>query len=208
MPMPSRAELLMAVDRLDDLVHNAQRVPLREQVIVDREELAALAEQLSPQEVGGLGPALDELQDVLAAAKPVPLTDRVRLDMADVYECCDTIRAAVAEERLSTLTEPARRLYEAVVALQAEIAIHGRIERDRLAALALQVSVPRSADLGPAAERTADLHERVRELQAVIAAAKPSRFGDRVRVDRSAVSSICEAIQTYVLGTNASTAST
>jgi hypothetical protein len=198
----NRAELLLAVDRLDDFVHHQGRpVPLSDQVTLDGGRLTALAGQLSGAD---LSPALDErvreLQALVAAAKRVPLTDRVRIDQWALFECCDNIRGGVAEEQRSALAEPARRLVNAVDELSAAV-LEGRLDRDRLAALAMQVSVPRSADLGPAAERAPALHERVRELQDLVAAAKPGRFTDRARVDEKAVLAICDAIRADLLDT-------
>jgi hypothetical protein len=200
----NRVELLLAVDELDDLIHHRGRpVPLSDrQVTVDRGRLTALAARLSAQDAD-LGPALEQrvraLQELVAAAKPVPLTDRVRLDKEAMYEALDEIRGGVAEERRSALAEPARRLVNAVDELSAAV-LEGRLDRDRLMALAMQVSVPRSADLGPAADRAPDLHERVRDLQELVAAAKPGRFTDRVRVDKKAVLAICNAIRADVMG--------
>jgi hypothetical protein len=91
-------DLLVAIDTLDDLVHNARTVPLTDQVRVERDELRQAVEQvhasLPPDAEAATADPLGRLDDLVAAAKPVPLTDQVRIDRDALYEALDGLRAA------------------------------------------------------------------------------------------------------------------
>jgi hypothetical protein len=99
-------DVLVLIDKLDDLAHNAKAVPLTDQVRVERREVqdivaeirAAIREDLTdaPTQVLTL---VDELDELARDAKPVPLTRHVRIDRAEVYDILDRLRAAIPEAR-------------------------------------------------------------------------------------------------------------
>src|SRR4029450_3493488 len=64
--------VLVLIDKLDDLVHNARPVPLTDQVRVDREEVYDLLDQMratSPEEIKQARWIVKERQEMLAEAK-------------------------------------------------------------------------------------------------------------------------------------------
>ena len=96
---------LVAIDSLDDLVHNARAVPLTGQVRMPLEQLETAVRQvhetLPPElrarlEAEGL---LGRLDTLARDARPVPLTDQVRIDKDALYEILDAIRRLVGPER-------------------------------------------------------------------------------------------------------------
>ena len=86
---------LIAIDRLDDAVHNAPTVSLTDQVRFRPEELRALAADvrtaLRPDP--DIDAVLDRLDAVVAGAKKVWLTDQVRVDKEELYDVLDSLRA-------------------------------------------------------------------------------------------------------------------
>ena len=97
-------DLLVAIDCLDDLVHNARAVPLTDQVRLplDRLESAVrdVHDSLPPDvrtrlEAEGL---LERLDTLARDAKPVPLTEQVRFDKDELYEILDAIRGQIGPE--------------------------------------------------------------------------------------------------------------
>jgi hypothetical protein len=100
-PILRGVDLLIAIDTLDDLVHEAKAVPLTDQVRMKHDELRRHAgdvlDALSPQqraraEAEGLP---ERLETVLRDAKPVPLTDQVRIGKDEIYAILDALRALV-----------------------------------------------------------------------------------------------------------------
>ncbi|HEX8205668.1 MAG TPA: hypothetical protein VF587_06400 [Solirubrobacteraceae bacterium] len=93
-------DLLVAIDTLDDLVHNARAVPMTDQVRLPRGSLEAATEQLrAALPAAGLGanPEAEELlgrlEGVARSAKRVMLTKDVRVDKDELYEILDRLRA-------------------------------------------------------------------------------------------------------------------
>jgi len=92
-------DVLVLIDKLDDLIHNARSVPLTDSVMIDREEIYDLLDQMRstiPEEVKQARWIVKERQEMLAEAKQeadriiAEATDRVirnRLTRsADYYE--------------------------------------------------------------------------------------------------------------------------
>ena len=65
-------DVLVLIDKLDDLVHNARAVPLTDQVRIDREAIYELLDQMRstiPEEVKQARWIVKERQEMLAEAK-------------------------------------------------------------------------------------------------------------------------------------------
>ena len=65
-------DVLVLIDKLDDLVHNARPVPLTDQVRVDREEVYDILDQMRatiPEEIKQARWIVKERQEMLAEAK-------------------------------------------------------------------------------------------------------------------------------------------
>ena len=65
-------DVLVLIDKLDDVVHNARAVPLTDQVRVDREEIYDLLDQMRatiPEEIKQARWIVKERQEMLAEAK-------------------------------------------------------------------------------------------------------------------------------------------
>ena len=65
-------DVLVLIDKLDDLVHNARPVPLTDQVRIDREEVYDLLDQMRatiPEEIKQARWIVKERQEMLAEAK-------------------------------------------------------------------------------------------------------------------------------------------
>jgi hypothetical protein len=103
-------EILIAIDALDDLIHNAKLVPLTDQVRLDPKALRAATERLRPAALAELGPlpqrigpvgdvfhAIDELEAIARDAKPIPLTGQVRVPKTQLYDRLDELHAALPE---------------------------------------------------------------------------------------------------------------
>src|SRR4030088_2038162 len=64
-------DVLVLIDKLDDLVHNAKPVPLTDQVRVDKEEIYDILDQMSastPEEIKQARWIVKERQEMLAGA--------------------------------------------------------------------------------------------------------------------------------------------
>jgi cell division septum initiation protein DivIVA len=65
-------DVLTIIDKLDDLVHKAKQVPLRDQVRVDREEVYEILDQMRatiPEDIKQARWIVKERQELLAAGK-------------------------------------------------------------------------------------------------------------------------------------------
>lgn len=65
-------DVLVLIDKLDDLIHNAKQIPLTENVRVDREEIYDLLDQMRatiPEEIKQARWIVKERQEMLAEAK-------------------------------------------------------------------------------------------------------------------------------------------
>src|ERR1700709_980574 len=65
-------DVLVLIDKLDDLVHNAKQVPLTDTVRVDKEEIYDILDQMratSPEDITKARWIVKERQEMLAEAK-------------------------------------------------------------------------------------------------------------------------------------------
>src|SRR6266516_2534835 len=65
-------DVLVLIDKLDDLVHNAKAVPLTDQVRIDREEIYDILDQMRatiPEEIKQARWIVKERQEMLAEAR-------------------------------------------------------------------------------------------------------------------------------------------
>jgi cell division septum initiation protein DivIVA len=65
-------DVLVLIDKLDDLIHNARSVPLTDSVMLDREEIYDLLDQMRstiPEEIKQARWIVQERQEMLAEAK-------------------------------------------------------------------------------------------------------------------------------------------
>jgi hypothetical protein len=99
-------DVLVAIDRLDDFVHNAKMLPLSDDVRVDRDELLEHVERLRAGLRAELQEAyraesmrmVDELERMARDAPPVRLFGGVRIAKDEVYDVLDRMRATIPEE--------------------------------------------------------------------------------------------------------------
>ena len=97
-------DVLVLIDKLDDLIHNARHVPLGDQVRVDREEIYDLLDQMRaaiPEEIKQARWIVKEQQEMLAEAKRE--AERV------VEETRDQRARLITEEEVYTRPSEARR---------------------------------------------------------------------------------------------------
>jgi cell division septum initiation protein DivIVA len=100
-------DVLVLIDKLDDLVHNAKPVPLTDQVRVDREEIYDLLDQMRatiPEEIKQARWIVKERQEMLAEAKRE--AERI------VKEARDQQQRLVSQEEI---TRQAERAAEEIV---------------------------------------------------------------------------------------------
>jgi cell division septum initiation protein DivIVA len=100
-------DVLVLIDKLDDLVHNAKRVALTDQVKVDKEEIYDLLDQMRatmPEEIKQARWIVKERQEMLAEAKRE--AERI------VKEARDRAARLVNEEEI---TKEAERLAEDIL---------------------------------------------------------------------------------------------
>src|SRR6266851_222625 len=96
-------DVLVLIDKLDDVVHNAKPVPLTDQVRVDREEIYDLLDQMRatiPEEIKQARWIVKERQEMLAEAKRI------------VKEARDQQQRLVSQEEI---TRQAERAAEEIV---------------------------------------------------------------------------------------------
>jgi len=97
-------DVLVLIDKLDDVVHNARPVPLTDQVRVDREEIYDLLDQMRatiPEEIKQARWIVKERQEMLAEAKRE--AERI------VREASQTEIVKLAERQAQDIVEDARR---------------------------------------------------------------------------------------------------
>ena len=186
-------DVLAAIDRLDDLVHNAKAVPLTDQVRIDGDELTAAVDAL----LALLPPDASELLDldvperltaIVRDARPVPLTDDVRVDRDPIHDLLDRLRGAVPlalAPATASLSTEAKRLLVTIGDLAALVGEarglfsggRARVERTTLTQALDELHRRATPDL----RRTGAGHE-LEELDRLAREAEPAR-GDRVKVE-------------------------
>ena len=105
-------DVLVLIDRLDDLVHNAKAVPLSDQVRIDREEIFGLLDQMRatiPEEVKQARWIVKERQEMLGEAKRE--ADRLLAAARDQAgrEASHTEIEMIAERQAQDIVDEARR---------------------------------------------------------------------------------------------------
>ena len=115
---PSRSRLaapmdvLVLIDRLDDLVHNAKAVPLTDQVRLDREEIYEILDQMRatiPEEIKQARWIVKERQEMLAEAKRE--CDRIIQEAREqaMREASQTEIVKLAEKQADDIVDDAKR---------------------------------------------------------------------------------------------------
>jgi len=107
-------DVLVLIDKLDDLVHNAKAVPLTDQVRIDREEIYDILDQMRatiPEEIKQARWIVKERQEMLAEAKRE--TDRLLGEAREqaVREASQTeiVRSRSGRRRTSSTRRAGRR---------------------------------------------------------------------------------------------------
>lgn len=115
-------DVLVLIDKLDDIIHNARSVPLTDNVMFDREEVYDILDQMRstiPEEIKQARWIVKERQEMLAEAKQ----EAERL-LADAQERADTLASEteivrLAERNAQQIMEDARE-HERATRLGAE----------------------------------------------------------------------------------------
>jgi F0F1-type ATP synthase membrane subunit b/b' len=105
-------DVLVLIDKLDDLVHNAKAVPLTDQVRIDREEIYDILDQMRatiPEEIKQARWIVKERQEMLAEAKRE--TDRLLGEAREqaVREASQTEIVKIAERQAQDIVDDSRR---------------------------------------------------------------------------------------------------
>ena len=105
-------DVLVLIDKLDDLVHNAKAVPLTDQVRIDREEIYDILDQMRatiPEEIKQARWIVKERQEMLAEAKRE--TDRILGEAREqaVRDASQTEIVKLAERQAQEIVDDARR---------------------------------------------------------------------------------------------------
>jgi F0F1-type ATP synthase membrane subunit b/b' len=105
-------DVLVLIDRLDDLVHNAKAVPLTDQVRLDREEIYEILDQMRatiPEEIKQARWIVKERQEMLAEAKRE--CDRIIQDAREqaMREASQTEIVKLAEKQADDIVDDAKR---------------------------------------------------------------------------------------------------
>src|ERR687896_2513773 len=105
-------DVLVLIDKLDDVVHNAKAVPLTDQVRIDREEIYDILDQMRatiPEEIKQARWIVKERQEMLAEAKRE--CDRLLQEAREqaVREASQTEIVKIAERQAQDIIEDARR---------------------------------------------------------------------------------------------------
>jgi uncharacterized protein YqgV (UPF0045/DUF77 family) len=105
-------DVLVLIDKLDDLVHNAKAVPLTDQVRIDREEIYDILDQMRatiPEEIKQARWIVKERQEMLAEAKRE--CDRLLNEAREqaVREASQTEIVKIAENQAQDIIDEARR---------------------------------------------------------------------------------------------------
>ena len=105
-------DVLVLIDRLDDLVHNAKAVPLTDQVRLDREEIYEILDQMRatiPEEIKQARWIVKERQEMLAEAKRE--CDRIIQEAREqaMREASQTEIVKLAEKQADDIVDDAKR---------------------------------------------------------------------------------------------------
>ena len=105
-------DVLVLIDRLDDLLRNAKAVPLTDQVRIDREEIFDILDQMRatiPEEVKQARWVVKERQEMLGEAKRE--VDRLLAEAREqaLREASQTEIVKIAERQAQDIVDEARR---------------------------------------------------------------------------------------------------
>ena len=105
-------DVLVLIDKLDDLVHNAKTMPLSDQVRIDRDEIYEILDQMRatiPEEIKQARWIVKERQEMLAEAKRE--VDRLLAEAREqaVREASQTEIVKIAEHQAQDIVDEARR---------------------------------------------------------------------------------------------------
>ena len=104
-------DVLVLIDKLDDLVHNAKAVPLTDQVRIDREEIYEILDEMRatiPEEIKQARWIVKERQETPAEAKRETTGCWARREQA-TREASQTEIVKLAERQAQDILEEARR---------------------------------------------------------------------------------------------------
>src|SRR6201995_4140761 len=173
-------DVLVLIDKLDDLVHNAKPVPLTDQVRVDKEEIYDILDQMratTPEEIKQARWIVKERQEMLAEAKReaerivkearerqekmISEEEITKQDERAAEQIIEEDRGRERETRLGAEDYADEILNTLEVNLSKFIAAVQR-GRDRLAGKdePAEVSLARSPLAGPEGQRDAQRHHR------------------------------------------------
>ena len=104
-------DVLVLIDKLDDLIHNARSVPLTDSVMLDREEIYDLLDQMRstiPEEIKQARWIVKERQEMLAEAKTE--AERIQAEAQQKAEqmASETEVVRLAEKNAEKIIEDAR----------------------------------------------------------------------------------------------------
>src|ERR1044072_2669449 len=105
-------DVLVLIDKLDDLVHNAKAVPLTDQVRIDREEIYDILDQMRatiPEEIKQARWIVKERQEMLGEAKRE--CDRILGEAREqaARDASQTEIVKMAERQAQEIVDDARR---------------------------------------------------------------------------------------------------
>src|SRR5918992_5899428 len=105
-------DVLVLIDKLDDLIHNAKTVPLTDTVRIEKEEIYDILDQMRasiPEEIKQARWIVKERQDMLAEAKRE--AERLLADAREqaVREASQTEIVKLAEKQAQEIVDDARR---------------------------------------------------------------------------------------------------
>ena len=109
-------DVLIAIDALDDMVHQSALVPLTGEAMLDPAEAIAAVRRIRealltehPGATEAFAGELEQLERRVSEAKPVPLSSLVRVRREDVFDALDRLRTelpeAIRRERLAQQVE-------------------------------------------------------------------------------------------------------
>ena len=103
-------DVLVLIDKLDDLIHNARSVPLTDSVMLDREEIYDLLDQMRstiPEEIKQARWIVKERQEMLAEAKTE--AERIQAEAQEKAEqmASETEVVRLAERNAQKIVEDA-----------------------------------------------------------------------------------------------------
>src|ERR671934_197752 len=106
-------DVLVLIDKLDDLVHNAKAVPLTDQVRIDREEIYDILDQMRatiPEEIKQARWIVKERQEMLDEARRQ--ARETRLEMEDWADSILSTLEVNLEKFLTAVKRGRERLHE------------------------------------------------------------------------------------------------